>query len=142
MGELTCSSRICKNKVEYHNNNEDSYYWESWAHTFFNSEECSKIGSITITKQMIRLNRNLLEKIRSYVKDEHLVSKWSQALVQLKIFDSELKEIEDKLEDTLKSGKLKDLNSIEERSFKLKDILINNYLTIFKYVRGFIIILS
>ena len=120
MWEIACSSRRCKNKVEYHNSNEDSYYWESWAHTFFNSEECPKIGRVTIIKQMIILNKDILEKIRNYVKDEELANKWSQVLKQLNIFDSELKEIEDKLEDALKYKRLKDLRSIEERSLLLK----------------------
>ena len=125
MEELTCSSKRCRKVVEYHNSNEDSYYWEIWAHTMFNSKECTKLGKVTIIELMIRLSKKLLEKTRYYIKDEQLTRKWNQALEHLKIFDSELKEIEDNLENSLKSVRFKDLKLIEDRSYKLKFYYFN-----------------
>ena len=69
---------------------------------------------------MINLSENLLETIKNYAKEEKLVLKWSQALEQLKVFDDELIEIENQLKSTLKDGKLKDLDKIEQRSFTFK----------------------
>ena len=69
---------------------------------------------------MICLSENLLETIKNYAKEEKLVLKWSQTLEQLKVFDDELNEIKDQLKNTLKDGKLKDLDKIEQRSFTLK----------------------
>ena len=69
---------------------------------------------------MISLSENLLETIKNYAKDEKLVLKWSQTLEQLKVFDDELIEIKDQIKNTLKDGKLKDLDKIEQRSFTLK----------------------
>ena len=69
---------------------------------------------------MINLSENLLETIKNYTKEEKLALKWSQTLEQLKIFDDELVEIKDQLKDTLKDGKLNDLDKIEQRSFTLK----------------------
>ena len=69
---------------------------------------------------MISLSENLLETIKNYSKEEKLVLKWSQILEQLKVFDDELIEIKDQLKNTLKDGKLKDLDKIEQRSFTLK----------------------
>ena len=69
---------------------------------------------------MISLSENLLETIKNYAKEEKLVLKWSQTLEQLKVFDNELNEIKDQLKNTLKDGKLKDLDKIEQRSFTLK----------------------
>ena len=69
---------------------------------------------------MINLSENLLETIKNYTKEEKLALKWSQTLEQLKVFDDELIEIEDQLKNTLKDGKLKDLDKIEQRSFTLK----------------------
>ena len=69
---------------------------------------------------MICLSENLLETIKNYAKEEKLVLKWSQTLEQLKVFDNELNEIKDQLKNTLKDGKLKDLDKIEQRSFTLK----------------------
>ena len=69
---------------------------------------------------MISLSENLLEIIKNYANEEKLVLKWSQTLEQLKVFDDELNEIKDQLKSTLKDGKLKDLDKIEQRSFDLK----------------------
>ena len=69
---------------------------------------------------MISLSENLLEAIKNYAKDEKLALKWSQTLEQLKVFDDELIEIKDQLKNTLKDGKLKDLDKIEQKSFTLK----------------------
>ena len=69
---------------------------------------------------MINLSENLLETIKNYAKEEKLVLKWSQTLEQLKVFDDELIEIKDQLKSTVKDGKLKDLDKIEQRSFDLK----------------------
>ena len=69
---------------------------------------------------MINLSKNLLETIKNYAKDEKLVLKWSQTLEQLKVFDDELIKIKDQLKNTLKDGKLNDLDEIEQRSFDLK----------------------
>ena len=69
---------------------------------------------------MINLSENLLETIKNYAKEEKLVLKWSQTLEQLKVFDDELIEIKDQLNNTLKDGKLKDLDKLEQRSFTLK----------------------
>ena len=69
---------------------------------------------------MINLSENLLETIKNYTKEEKLVLKWSQTLEQLKVFDDEFIEIKEQLKNTLKDGKLKDLDKIEQRSFTLK----------------------
>ena len=69
---------------------------------------------------MISLSENLLETIKNYAKDEKLVLKWGQTLEQLKVFDDELIEIKEQLNNTLKDGKLKDIDKIEQRSFTFK----------------------
>ena len=69
---------------------------------------------------MISLSEDLLEIIKNYANEEKLALKWSQTLEQLKMFDDELNEIKDQLKSTLKDGKLKDLDKIEQRSFDLK----------------------
>ena len=74
---------------------------------------------------MISLSENLLETIKNYAKEEKLVLKWSQTLEQLKVFDDELIEIKDQLNNTLKDGKLKDIDKLEQRSFTLKFKIIN-----------------
>ena len=74
---------------------------------------------------MINLSENLLETIKNYAKEEKLALKWSQTLEQLKVFDDELIEIKEQLKNTLKDGKLKDLDKIEQRSFTLKFKQIN-----------------
>ena len=74
---------------------------------------------------MISLSENLLKTIKNYANEEKLVFKWSQTLEQLKVLDDELNEIKDHLKSTLKDGKLKDLDKIEQRSFTLKFKIIN-----------------
>ena len=69
---------------------------------------------------MLGLSQDLLGKIVDYVKEEELELKWKETLEQIKILDEHLKEIKKELEDTLKAGKLKDLDKVEQRSFDLK----------------------
>ena len=69
---------------------------------------------------MLGLSQNLLGKIVDYVKEEELELKWKETLEQIKILDEHLKGIRKELEDTLKAGKLKDLDKVEQRSFDLK----------------------
>ena len=82
---------------------------------------------------MISLSENLLETIKNYAKEEKLVLKWSQTLEQLKVFDDELVEIKDQLNNTLKDGKLKDLDKIEQRSFTLKFKVLLKYLYVINF---------
>ena len=82
---------------------------------------------------MISLNENLLETIKNYAKEEKLTIKWSQTLEQLKVFDDELIEIKDQLKSTLKDGKLKDLDKIEQRSFTLKFKILIKYFYIINF---------
>ena len=69
---------------------------------------------------MLGLSQDLLGKIVGYVKEEELELKWKETLEQIKILDEHLKGIKKELEDTLKAGKLKDLDKVEQRSFDLK----------------------
>ena len=69
---------------------------------------------------MLGLSQDLLGKIVDYVKEEELELKWKETLEQIKILDEHLKGIRKELEDTLKAGKLKDLDKVEQRSFDLK----------------------
>ena len=69
---------------------------------------------------MMRLSQNLLSKIKNYVISEQLEVKWKQSLEQMMELDSQLKEIKGELESTLRLGKLKDLDKIEQRSLELK----------------------
>ena len=84
---------------------------------------------------MINLSENLLETIKNYSKEEKLVLKWSQTLKQMKVFDDELIVIKDQLKNTLKDGKLKDLDKLEQRSFtfKLKILIKYFYIINFDY---------
>ena len=74
---------------------------------------------------MISLSENLLETIKNYSKEEKLTLKWNQTLEQLKVFDDELIEVKDQLNNALKDGNLKDLDKLEQRSFTLKFKQIN-----------------
>ena len=69
---------------------------------------------------MLGLSKDLLGKIVDYVKEEELELKWKETLEQIKILDEHLKGIRKELEDTLKAGKLKDLDKVEQKSFDLK----------------------
>ena len=69
---------------------------------------------------MLGLSQDLLGKIVGYVKEEELELKWKETLEQIKILDEHLKGIRKELEDTLKAGKLKDLDKVEQKSFDLK----------------------
>ena len=120
MVELTCSFNGCKNVVGYHNKTEDSYYWEYCAHAMFNPNEWTKIGNISVIRQMLRLSKNLLEKIRDYVNKEGLELKWRQPLEQLKAFDVKLEAINDEFENAINKNKIKDFSNIEEKSLNIK----------------------
>ena len=67
-----------------------------------------------------RLNENLLENIKAYIKKEQLECKWRKTLEELKIFDDELKEIKEELDNMFKTQRLKDLDKIQQRSIDLK----------------------
>ena len=82
---------------------------------------------------MINLSENLLETIKNYSKEEKLVLKWSQTLEQLKVFDDELIVIKDQLKNTLKDGKLKDLDKLEQRSFTFKFKILIKYFYIINF---------
>ena len=82
---------------------------------------------------MINLSENLLETIKNYTKEEKLVLKWSQTLEQLKMFDDELIEVKDQLNNTLKDGKLKDLDKLEQRSFTFKFKILIKYFYIINF---------
>ena len=69
---------------------------------------------------MIRLNENLLKKIKTYTNEEQLESKWKQTLEQLKIFLNELKGIKDDFINALKTESFKDLEKIQLRTIDLK----------------------
>ena len=124
MEVVTWCTNKCKYEAAYYNSEEDSYYWEYWAHAFFNPNECCKIGSISIIRLMIRINRNLLKNINDYINQEQLGAKWKIALEQLKNFDSKVEEIYELFENTLKNWQLKDLWETEQQSLDLKYWLI------------------
>ena len=120
MIELTCSTNWCKSRAKYYNHSEDSYYCTSWTHAMFNPKDLTKIGDVSVIRQMIKLCKNLLKKVRDYVSKEQLTHKWKEALEKLMIFDTELRSIKDDHESALITERLKDFDTIQQRSINLK----------------------
>ena len=121
MGEqVLWGSKNCKNKVEYHNSLEDSYYWTRWAHILFDNGEWTKIEDESTVQQIITLWRDLLNKIEKYITEEQLVFKWKLELEQLKMLNVELESTKKELDDIIKTGNLKNLCKSYERSYQLK----------------------
>ena len=127
MTKLACSTNLCKNKAEYYNNQEDSYYCTRWTYAMFNPKNLTKIGDVDVINLMIKIYLTLVKRVKDYVRKEQLNHKWKEALKQLNVFDDEVKWIKDELESILITERLKDLNSIQQRSINLK-YKINNYL--------------
>ena len=127
MAKLACSTNLCKNKAEYYNNQEDSYYCTRWTYAMFNPKNLTKIGDVDVINLMIKIYLTLVKRVKDYVWKEQLNHKWKEALKQLNVFDDEVKWIKDELESILITERLKDLNSIQQRSINLK-YKINNYL--------------
>ena len=120
MEDIICSSKDCDCKAEYHNDKEDSYYWEKCAYTLFNPKEWIKFGSISIIHIMMDLWMTLLDRLRDYVKEEQLELKWSELLEQMSDFEAEIEEISYELESILNKNQPKHLYMIQKRSINLK----------------------
>ena len=120
MVELTCSTNWCKSRAEYYSHSEDSYYCTSWTHAMFNPKDLTKIGDVAVIRQMIKLSKNLLKKVRDYAIKEQLTQKWKEALEKLPIFDVELRSIKDDYESALIAERLKDFDTIQQRFINLK----------------------
>ena len=69
---------------------------------------------------MINLSETLLEDIRKNTENEKLIFKWRDTLVQLKVFNEELNEIKNKLNESQIEGRFNNLNNIEQRSLYLR----------------------
>ena len=122
MTEFIWSTIEWNNKIQYYNVNEDSYYCEECAYSYFNENEFEKVGSINIIKQVMKLNQNLLYKVQNYAKEEKLAIKWRTELEQFKIFYDELAKANKDLESSLKARRLNNLQFIQTRSTNLKSI--------------------
>ena len=120
MGELTCSTKGCDNKIEYQLIGENHYYCQGCAYSYLNVSEFVKIGSVEIIKLMIKLSKNLLDKVEDYAKRENLTSNWREALDQHKIFYEELDNIRTDLDKELKTERLNILHSLQQKSTDLK----------------------
>ena len=120
MDQLIWSNKKWKKKAKYYNSQEDSYYCRSWAYSLFSQNEWSKIGRVSLIKEMIMLSQKLLYRIKEYVNEEQMTIKWQKALEVLKIYEIELGDINIELENTLKSEQFKELLRIEQRSINLK----------------------
>ena len=120
MGELTCSKRGCRNKIKYQHIEEEGYYCQECAYSYFKVSEFEKIGSAKIIKMMIELSKNLLDKVEDYAKKENLTTNWREALDQHKIFYEELDKIKIELDEELKAKRQNISHSLQERSTDLK----------------------
>ena len=120
MGELTCSTKGCDNKIEYQHIKEEGYYCQECAYSYLNVSEFVKIGSVEIIKLMIKLSKNLLDKVEDYAKRENLTANWREALDQHKIFYEELENIRTELDKELKTERLNILHSLQQKSTDLK----------------------
>ena len=109
-----------KEKVECYHILEDNYYWEDWAYTMFDAKEIVKIGSTKITTRMLNLSKDIIQEVRTYAKNHGLELTWTHMLEQLKVLDDQITGVEKELEDTHKSGNLKNLNQVLQRSFDVK----------------------
>ena len=120
MGELTCSTKGCSYKIEYHHTEEDKYYCEGCAYSYFKVSEFQKIGSAGIIKLMIKLSKNLLDKVQDYVKEENLTTNWRQALDDHKIFYEELKYLRKELDESLTAKRFNAFIQLLQKSTDLK----------------------
>ena len=131
MEDLVWSKKECNNIPEYYNREEDDFYCEECAYSYFDENEFEKIGSVKIIKQMIELSKHLLDKVQDYVNKEQLAIKWKKALSQYLTFYDELKLITNELKDTEENKTLANLFLIQQRSTNLKSI---NVIIFFKYL--------
>ena len=120
MGELTCSKIGCSNKIEYYHIWEDGYYCQECAYSYFKASEFVKIGSTEIIMLMIKLSKNLLDKVQDYAKKENLTTNWREALDEHKIFYEELDKIKIELDEELKAKRLNILHLLQQKSTDLK----------------------
>ena len=128
MGELVCNTMDWKERVECYHILEDNYYWEDWAYTMFDAKEIVKIGSTKIIERMLNLSKDIIQEVRTYAKNHKLELTWTHMLEQLKVLDDQITGVEKELEDIHKSGNMKNLNQVQQRSFDVK-------LTIIKFIK-------
>ena len=126
MEKLVWGTELCKNKVDYYNKTEDSYYWENWAFCMFSRGEWERIGDQNVVNLMLDLWKHMLDSILNYTVEQQLESKWAYALDQLKVFVERRDGIEDELEDVITDGRFKDLADIQERVFDLKTQIVES----------------
>ena len=120
MGELTCSTKGCSHKIEYHHIRDGNYYCQGCAYSYLNVSEFVRIGSAEIVKLMIELSKNLLDKVQEYVMEENLTNNWRDALNQHNIFYQELDNIRAELDEALKAKGLNMLQYLQQKSTNLK----------------------
>ena len=120
MKELICSARGCTYRIKYYNIEEESYYCEGCAYSFFNESEFERIGSPDTIKQIIELCKNLLDKVENYANYEKLTIKWKMMLDFHNSLYDEHNKIKKELEEIQKDKKLWKLPQLLRRSTKLK----------------------
>ena len=116
------------NGVMYYHPIENAYYCMNCNTYMYKSGEWERVGSIDESKQLLRLCKSLLEKLREYVKKEKLELRWSIYWDEEKVVQEKLKIIESELNEVLKDGRLKDIAKIEKNTFSLKDQIISSEL--------------
>ena len=131
MENIDCGTEGCINRVEYYHLKEEWYYCEECAYSYFYEWEFEKIGSVTIINQMVKFCMNMLDKVKHFVDEEQLTTKWIQELDQHKIFWNEVADIIMELKQSLDAHKLNNLLKIQKRSTVLK-LRKSKYLYYFK----------
>ena len=86
----------------------------------FDAKEVVKIGSTRVIARMLDLSKDIIQEVRTYAKSHKLELTWTHMLEQLKVLDDQIAEVEKELEDIHKSGNLKNLNEVQQRSFDVK----------------------
>ena len=90
MKELTWSEDWWTNRFEYYHAQEDAYYCEKCAYSMFDEREFERVGSDSVIKQMIKLCKSMLDRVKEYAKEQRFELKWRHALEQHKLFYDEL----------------------------------------------------
>ena len=116
------------NGITYYHPIENVYYCMNCNTYMYKTGEWERVGSIDESKQLLRLCKSLLEKLREYVKKEKLELKWNIYWDEEKVVQEKLNMIDSELNEVLKDGRLKDIAKIEKKAFSLKDQIISSEL--------------
>ena len=126
MDKIKWGTETCKNKVTRFNQFEDCYFWEVWALTLSDPNECEQLVSIESIKTLVNLCQNLWNNFQSYVSEQKLDSRWRREIETMKIFESSISNIRSGFEYAVEAEIFKELITYQQEIINLKTEIKNS----------------